>query len=244
MARIIALWWGEINEKTTLKIDKEIIDFSWKKNPRLLFIPTASGDSEGYYAGVQSYFWSLWCKTDVLYLTKNRATKKIIEEKILWADIIYVWWGNTLKMMTLWRKLGVDKILKKALKKNIVLSGLSAWAICWFNFGNSDSRKFTSWSKKLIKVTWLWFVDALHCPHRDREKHRQNDLKRMMKNTPGVAIALEDDCAIQIKDNQYRILTSKRWKKAYKVYWKMWKFYKEEIIQSKEYSDLEELVAK
>jgi dipeptidase E len=71
----------------------------------------------------------------------------------LGADIIYVGGGNTLKMMTLRRKLGVDKALQQALKKDIILSGLSAGSICWFDYGNSDSRKFTSKSTQLIKVT-------------------------------------------------------------------------------------------
>ena len=44
-------------------------------------------------------------------------------------------------MISAWKKFGVDKALREAYEKEIVLSGLSAGAICWFKYGNSDSRK-------------------------------------------------------------------------------------------------------
>jgi len=244
MSKIVAIGGGEIREKSTRQIDREIIKFSGKKQPRLLFIPTASSDAEGYFLGVKKYFGSLGCRVDVLYLIKEKLTKKEIEEKILKSDIIYVGGGNTLKMMNIWRKFGVDKILKKALQKNIVLSGISAGSICWFKYGNSDSRKFSSNSSKLIKVSGLDFINALHCPHYDVEVHRQKDLKRMMKKSPLVAIALENNCAIQIKDNEYRIINSKKTAKAYKIYWKRNKYVKEEIEKTNKFLPINSLLEK
>ena len=76
---------------------------------------------------------------------------EIVEEKINWADIIYVGGGNTLRLMTLLRRHKIDVLLKQAAKQNKVLCGVSAGAICWCNFGNSDSRKFTSTIIKVIK---------------------------------------------------------------------------------------------
>ena len=244
MAKIIAIGGGEVREKSTLQIDKEIISFSGKKNPKLLFIPTASSDAEGYFLGIKEYFGNLGCSVDVLYLIREKPTKKEIESKILNADIIYVGGGNTLKMMTLWRKLGVDILLEKALKKNIVLCGLSAGSICWFKYGNSDSRKFTSNNNQLIKVSGLGFIEALHCPHYDVEPHRQEDLKRMMKNNPLVAIAIENDCAIQIENENYKIITSNPKAKAYKIYWKNREYFKKEIEKNNKFLPMEGLLRK
>ena len=249
MGKIVALGGGEIGRPgyhvETTKIDKEIIKLTGKKNPRLLFIPTASSDSEGYVKVVREHFGKrLGCKVGTLLLTKEKLTYANIEKRILSADIIYVGGGNTLKMMTLWRKSGVDKALEKAYKKGIVLSGLSAGAICWFNYGNSDSRKFTNESNQLIKVKGLGFINALNCPHFNTEKHREADLKRMMKITSGVAIALDECAAIEVVDNWYRIITSKPKAKAYKIYWKSGKYFKEEIEQKKEFNDLNLLLKK
>jgi dipeptidase E len=147
--------------------------------------------------------------------------------------------------MATWRKMGIDIILKKAHKKGVVLSGISAGSICWFKYGNSDSRKFTNGSNKLIKVTGLGLIDALHCPHYDAEKHRQNDLKRMMKTTSKtIAIALENCCAIEVIDNKFRIIKSKPNTKAYKIYWKGGKYFKEDIISKKEFESLDALLNK
>ena len=173
-----------------------------------------------------------------MYLIKEKPTKKEIKNKILSSDIIYVGGGNTLKMMTLWRKLKVDILLQKALEKDTILCGLSAGSICWFKYGSSDSRKFTSNSNQLIKVTGLGFIEAIHCPHYDSEPHREENLKRIMKNSPLIAIAIEDNCAIQIEDEAYRIITSNSKAKAYKAYWKNGEYFKKEIEKNNKFLPL------
>ncbi len=254
MGKIIALGGGEIGRPNkrggfypieTISIDKEIISQTNKKNPSLLFIPTASNDSESYSEVVKKHFSKLGCQVDVLYLIREELIKKQIENKVLSTDIIYVGGGNTLKMMNIWRKTGVDEILKKAYRKNIVLSGISAGSICWFKFGNSDSRKFIDGSDKLIKVTGLGLINALHCPHYDIEKHRRTDLKRMMKTIPKiVSIALENCCAIEVIDDKFRILKSKPDAKAYKIFWEKGKYFKEKITSKKEFEDMNKLLKK
>lgn len=86
-----------------------------------------------------------------------------------WADFIYVGGGNTLRLMTLLRRCGGDRLLDEAYKRGTVLSGVSAGGICWCSCGNSDSRKFTSGSDQLIKVTGLGYLPVLFCPHYDAE---------------------------------------------------------------------------
>jgi len=254
MKKILAIGGGEMGGTTpsgeklpdeTRYINKELITLSGKKNPRLLFIPTASNDSERYSEHIHKYFTKLGAKVDVLYLINKKISKNSSKEKILSSDIIYVGGGNTLQMMNVWKKHGVDKVLKKAYNKGIVLSGLSAGSICWFKYGNSDSRKFKSNSKQLIKVTGLGLINALHCPHYHVKSNRQQDLKRMMKTTYKiVAITLDNCCALEFLDDKYRIIKSKPQAKAYKVYWKEGKYHKEEILSTKEYQNINTLLKK
>jgi dipeptidase E len=249
MKKIIAIGGGEIGRPgysvETTQIDKEIINLTGKKNPTLLFIPTASSDSEGYCQVVEKYFGKkLGCKIKFLCLINNKLSKKTIEDTILNSDIVYVGGGNTLKMMQIWRKTGVDKILIKAHRKGIIMSGLSAGAICWFKYGNSDSRKFANPNTGLIKVTGLGLINVLYCPHYDFESIRKADLKKMMKKTPGVAIAMDNCCALEIIDDQYRIISSKKTANAYKVYWKANKYYEVVIKKEKVYKPLDLLLLK
>ena len=97
---IVAIGGGDIRTRGTAAIDREIIRLSKKKHPKLLFIPTASYDSERYCKHIQEYFGKfLKCKTDALFLMRDRPSRQGIRAKILSADIIYVGGGNTLLMM-------------------------------------------------------------------------------------------------------------------------------------------------
>ncbi len=247
--KIVAIGGGEIGRpgypiETTL-IDREIIKLSAKKTPKFLFIPTASSDAETYCDAVKKYFgYKLKCLVDVLYLVKERPTRKEIKNKILSSDIIYVGGGNTLKLMNIWRRFGIDKILKEAHNKGIVLCGLSAGANCWFEYSVSDSRRFTRGSKKLIRVAGLNFVHALCCPHYDIEKYREGSLKNMMKKIKGIAITLDNCCSIEVINNQYRIINSKKTANAYITYWKNGKYFKNKIEKHKKLQLLDKLFDK
>ena len=249
MKKIVAIGGGEIGRPgypiETTKIDREIIRLTGKKSPRVLFVPTASSDSEGYYETVQKYFGKkLGCETDVLWLIKEKPTKKAVEEKIMSADIVYVGGGNTQKMLRTWKSYGVDKILRKAWGKGVILSGLSAGSICWFRAGASDSRRFNNPDADLIKVSGLGFIPVVHSPHYDVEKDRRPGLKKIMQKTSGIAIAIDNCCAVEFIDDTYRVIASKPTAKAYKVYWKAGKYHEEEIRQHKDFAPLSGLMIK
>jgi Peptidase E len=73
------------------EIDREIIRLSGKKHPKVLFIPTASGDSPLYYETFKKYYGEkMGFKTDVLYLLKTKPSLEQIKEKILNSDIVYI----------------------------------------------------------------------------------------------------------------------------------------------------------
>lgn len=233
MGKIVAIGGGEINQHETLAIDKEIIRLSGKQHPKVLFIPTASSDAENYIQDFVNYYGNyLGCNVSILKLIKRSMSFKEIQEKILHTDIVYVGGGNTLMMMKLWRKLGIDKILKEAYNNGIVLCGISAGAICWFRFGQSDSRRFTNPCAPLIRVRGLDILPDLLCPHYHSKKYskdRVENLKEMMKRTPGKALAIDDFCAVSIVDGVYKILKSRPQAQAYCVYWKRGKYYPEQL---------------
>lgn len=223
--KIVAIGGGEIGRPgtkvETLKIDQEIVRLSGKEHPRLLFIPTASGDSAGYVQVVEKYFGKkLGCKIDTLLLWGTDMPRSKIEKKMRAADIIYVGGGNTLSMIRRWKKLGVDTLLKEAAERGTILSGVSAGAVCWFRYANSDSRKMVDPKVDYARIRGLDFLPLFVCPHFDVEKKRQASLKRMLKGTKQVVIALDDCAALIIEGEQYRMMTSKPTASAYQCYWR------------------------
>jgi dipeptidase E len=83
-------------------------------------------------------------------------------------DAIVVGGGNTLNMMAIWQSQGIDKILKKAYEKGIIMAGGSAGSLCWFTGGSTDSRP-----KELSIVECLGFLDYSHSPHYFNELARK-----------------------------------------------------------------------
>ena len=90
MGRIVAIGGGEIRDGETLNIDKFIVSLSGKEKPSLLFIPTASNDSEGYIETVKKVYKELGCDVKILCLTKENIEEDDIRDIILKSDIIYV----------------------------------------------------------------------------------------------------------------------------------------------------------
>ncbi len=232
---IVAIGGGKIAAKETLAIDREIIRLSKKKNPKLLFIPTASSDSEIYWRRIQRYFGDfLQCKTGVLYLINQNPSQAEIQSKISSADIIYVGGGNTLQMMRIWRRLGVDKFLRAAYGKGTVLAGISAGSICWFDSGHSDSLSFynpNDW--KYINVKGLGLIPGINCPHYNgstRRVPRRKDFQDLIWKTGGHGIAIENNCALHFKNGRvFKVLTSKPRAKAYRVFKKHREVVEEQI---------------
>src|SRR5262245_37800182 len=58
---------------------------------------------------------------------------------LLAQDVIYVGGGNTKSMLAAWREWGLPELLREAWASSIVLAGISAGAICWFEQGVTDS---------------------------------------------------------------------------------------------------------
>ncbi|MGB3072834.1 MAG: peptidase E [Candidatus Moraniibacteriota bacterium] len=217
---IVAIGGGELKDLETILIDRAIVALSGKKRARALFIPTASSDALEYWESFQKVYGErLGCKTDALFLIREKPSDKEIKAKILSSDIIYVGGGNTLKMLCLWRKQGVDIWLYEAYENGIILAGLSAGAICWFRFGLSDSRRFTRKNFRFMKVRGLGLLPFIVSPHHIREKEkREKGIKDLMKHTSGVALALDDNSAIVFRGESYEILRSQKGSKIHKVF--------------------------
>lgn len=216
MGKIVAIGGGQIGRETGA-IDREILGLTGRKRPRALFVPTASRDNVPYGERFARAYGRLGCDCDVLYLLGQAPSRRAIRQRIAAADIIYVGGGNTLLMMRRWRFLGVDAALRKAHARGTVLCGASAGAICWFDNGHSDSmRGYGHDPFKYIRVTGLGLVKGTLCPHfhhGDREK----DFLAMIARMGGFGIGVDDRCALEVVDGQYRVLQAGRGAKAWTV---------------------------
>ena len=90
------------------------------------------------------------------------------------------------------KELGVDKLLFEAYNKGIVLSGISAGAICWFEY--YDNGDDIDNIEQLDIISGLSFIKGFGVPHYNcltpKEKKKINNILKD-KNIKGWSI---DDC--------------------------------------------------
>jgi dipeptidase E len=103
--------------------------------PRILFLPTASGDATAQINAFRARFGERACVGEQLSLFRLRETTRSLAEIVLCQDIIYVGGGSMRNLLALWRTHGLDRLLVQAWQRGTVLAGLSAGAMCWFEGG-------------------------------------------------------------------------------------------------------------
>ncbi len=233
MGIIVAIGGGENGHHNTKYetaiFDKKIIELTKKASPNFLFIGLANRYPEYYFEVMNGIYGEMYgCKTE--HLTYDDIKNPNIAKcKIAKADIIYVGGGNTYKLMTLFRRFGIDKLLTDAYNAGKVMCGVSAGAICWCSFGNSDSRKLSSGKNQIIKVSGLGFLDILFCPHFLKEKDRAESLKQMMKRTYKIPSLALDHAALMVVDDVVQILKLEQDSVAKKCYWAKGKYIEEDL---------------
>ena len=87
----------------------------------------------------------------------------------------------------------------------------------------------------------LEYINAVFCPHYHVEK-RENSLSEMIAKRGGIGIACDNNAAIEIIGEYYRILTSTSDGKAYKLFKHNGSTVIKELSQNSEYSPLANLL--
>ncbi|WP_106769846.1 Type 1 glutamine amidotransferase-like domain-containing protein [Paenibacillus faecalis] len=207
MKQIIAMGGGGFSmEPDNLLLDEYVLAQSSKKSPKVCFIPTASGDQDNYVERFYKAFNTLSCTPSHLSLFKPNF--KDLESYIFEHDIIYVGGGNTRNMLVLWREWGLDQVLKSAYQQGVILTGLSAGSICWFEEGVTDPV-----NASLYKLQGLGLLKGSHCPHFDGE----SSYYELIRNgSVQAGYAADDGAAIHFIDGQmFRVVSSRPNAKAY-----------------------------
>ncbi|TCZ68316.1 peptidase E [Paenibacillus albiflavus] len=213
MKQIIALGGGGFSkEPENPLLDNYILKQSSSAKPKVCFIPTASGDSEGYIQRFYQAFEQLNCTASHLSLYKPPTLD--IEDYIMDKDILYVGGGNTRNLVTLWKEWKLDQYIRSAYDSEIVLAGLSAGSICWFEEGVTGSL-----GVELSSLRALGFLQGSFCPHYDDESERRPSFHKLLEsNQIGSGYAAADGVAFHYRDEEmYQVVSSRPNALAYRV---------------------------
>jgi dipeptidase E len=215
--RIVAMGGGGFSmEPDNPLLDTFVLSLARSAQPRVCFLPTASGDAEGYVAQFYRAFTALHCQPTDLQLFER--TVGDVESFLLAQDVIYVGGGNTASMLAVWRVHGVDHILRRAWEEGIVLCGLSAGMNCWFTESVTDSFDLA----QLAPLhDGLGLIAGSACPHYDGEEQRRPTFTRLVAaGELGDGWAADDGAALVFAGEELEeVVSSRSHARAFRVEW-------------------------
>jgi dipeptidase E len=163
-------------------LDEFVLGLASRARPRICFLPTAAADSAEY---VVKFYEAFRERAEPSHLELFGRPRRDIRDFLLGQDVVYVGGGNTANMLAIWRVHGIDVVLREAWERGIVLAGISAGSICWFEAGATDS-----FGDELAPLPCLGFLPGSNCPHYDSEPQRRPTYRRLVdvgELPPGLA---------------------------------------------------------
>ena len=202
---------GHGSPEQTAVLYRWILGLTGKERPRVLSMPTATGDAvdsivafyercAGFAECAVARFFP-WPPAD-------------LRELALAQDAIHVGGGNTANMLAIWRVHGFDRILREAWESGVVLFGASAGMICWFEASVTDS-----FGPQLEGMRdGLGLLAGSACPHYDGEDRRRPRYRELVDGGFPDGIAADDGVALRYVGTELRdVVTCRPGATAYRV---------------------------
>lgn len=172
----------------TSPLDDLLLSFAPQSRPRVVFLATATGDSERAIDAYYAAFRARDCEPEhvSLFGIPDRPAERVAN-----ADVVLVSGGNTANLLALWRLHAIDHAVRHAWKSGAVLGGVSAGANCWFDACVTDS-----FSVELDGLAdGIGLLAGSYCPHYDGEARRRPVFERLVAEGFPAGIACDDGAA-------------------------------------------------
>jgi len=139
--------------------------------------------------------------------TCSHALTEEIDRLILDQDVVYVGGGNRANLLAIWRVHGLDAILRTAWASGVLMAGVSAGPICWFQAGVTDS-----FGPELAAFDGgLGLLPGSFCPHYDSEPARRPTFRSLIaEGRLPDGWAADDEAAVHIIGTELAEVVSSR----------------------------------
>jgi dipeptidase E len=186
-------------------LDELVLHLTGKPRPRLCLLPTAGGDSEHQIRRFYEAYGDRLCEPSHIALFRLGRHPVPLREHLLAQDAIYVGGGSMINLLAIWRAQGLDAILREAWAEGVVLAGLSAGSMCWFESGITTS------SGTPAPAPGLAFLPASNSVHHDSEPARRPVYLEAVRGgamPPGWAV--DDGAALIFRETELEGVVSAR----------------------------------
>ena len=192
--KIIAIGGVGVTPKSDESLDHFILNQLKKTKNNIGFLGTASKDDN---EKVEKFYKKFDNSNSELSHFKLTSSVNGFSDWLLSKDLVYVGGGNTSFMLEIWRKNNFEQVFKIAYEKGIILSGVSAGAVCWFDWILSDSMGQGFKPLKGINI-----LEGSCTPHSSNIE-RINEFEINIKNNKlPRGIAIDDGVAVVFIDGK------------------------------------------
>jgi dipeptidase E len=193
-------------------LDDYVLGLTGTTRPKVCFLPSASGDADHYIVRFYRAFPASRCDASHISLFRREQGPADIREHLLSQDLIYVGGGSVVSMLGVWRAHGIDRVLREAWERGVVLCGLSAGSLCWFAEAVSG---FHGPSRLVEGLGLLPFSNCVHYAPESERRRAYHDLLRAGMRS---GYAAEDGAALHFVGTELsRVVASRAAARGYRL---------------------------
>ena len=148
-------------------LDEHALALTGAECPRVCFLPTASGDADHYIVRFYRAFHAGRCRPSHVSLFRRDGGASDLAAHLLAQDLVYVGGGSVISMLGTWNAHGIDVMLRAAWEAGVVMTGLSAGSLCWFEHG------VTAFHGESLPVRGMGFLPYSNAVHYDDKPERR-----------------------------------------------------------------------
>jgi peptidase E len=205
---------GQRFDQGVPRLVRHAVELAGQPSPRVCLIGTAMGDDAA--SVLRGYAWLQAAGAQPSHLQLFPMPNVTDPAGLLLAqDVIFVGGGSVAGLAAVWRVHGLDEVMRRAWAAGIVLAGVSAGALCWFEGGTTDSfgprlRAFTG---------GLGLLAGSYCPHYSSEPARRPLYEELVAaGTLPPGVACDDGAAAHYVDGALAtIVTEQADRHGYRV---------------------------
>jgi dipeptidase E len=188
-------------------LDDYVLGLTGTERPRVCFVPTASGDADHYIVRFYRTFAGRCDASHLSLFRRDRGHGAVacdVEQHLLAQDLVYVGGGSVVSLLGAWRAHGLDRVLKQAWRRGVVLCGLSAGSLCWF------TEAVSAFHGAPTVVRGLGLLPHSNCVHYDGEPERRAEYRRFVGDGVRPGYAVDDGAALHFVHRELRRVVSSR----------------------------------
>jgi dipeptidase E len=174
-------------------LDLFALSLARRATPRICLLPTAGGDAEEQIARFYGFFRGRACEPSHVSLFRLAGSGLDLREHLMAQDLIYVGGGSMINLLAIWRAHGLDLVLRDAWRAGVVLCGLSAGSMCWFEYGITTSTGTPA------AAMGLGFLAGSNSVHWSSQPPRRRVYREAIGAGMPSGYGVDDGCALLFK---------------------------------------------